>query len=255
MIDAHIHLDQYENIEMKINSWQKAGIKKVIAVSYDLASSYKTLELKEKFPDFILAGAGFHPEKGLPKESDFQEWQRLIRQERNNIACIGEIGLPHYELEKLPHSLESHMDFFKRCLHTAEEHSLPAALHAVYDKAAIVYEILQQETPDIAAHFHWLKAQMEVVRQITAAGYYVSLTPEVCYRERDQVLATFIPMEQLLMETDGPWPFKGPFEGKETTPLFLPDIAAFLAKERKMNIHTLKEQILHNTMRLYGSNI
>ncbi|WP_158736157.1 TatD family hydrolase [Alteribacillus sp. YIM 98480] len=252
MIDAHIHLEQYENIESSIEKWKKAGIQKVVAVSNNLASSYKTLELKEKFSDFILAGVGFHPEKGLPKEADFQEWQRLVYQERDKIACIGEIGLPHYELEQLPTSIEQHINFLNRCLHTAKDHMLPVALHAVHDKAEIVYQLLQQETPHLPAHFHWLKAQPEVVRQITASGYYISLTPEVCYRHRDQMLASMIPTEQVLIETDGPWPFEGPFKEKQTTPLFLSNIVSFLAKERNKNKQAIEKTIVHNTLKMYG---
>ncbi len=62
MIDAHIHLEQYDNIEKEIDKWRLSGIKGVIAVSNDLASSYRTLELQTKYKDFIYAAVGFHPE-------------------------------------------------------------------------------------------------------------------------------------------------------------------------------------------------
>ncbi|MEW5322846.1 TatD family hydrolase [Geobacillus thermoleovorans] len=46
MIDAHIHLEQYTDIDEQINHWQEAGITGVVAVSTDLRSSCRTLELK-----------------------------------------------------------------------------------------------------------------------------------------------------------------------------------------------------------------
>src|SRR5690606_463411 len=63
MIDAHIHLEQYEDtiLPVQIEKWQEAGVKGVIAVSNDLPSSYWTLELHEKFPGFIHTAIGFHP--------------------------------------------------------------------------------------------------------------------------------------------------------------------------------------------------
>jgi len=54
----------------------------------------------------------------------------------------------------------------------------------------------------------------QTLQNIFDSGYYVSLTPEVCYREWDQRLAKLALIEQLLIETDDPWPFSGPFEGK-----------------------------------------
>ncbi|RSL34026.1 TatD family deoxyribonuclease [Salibacterium salarium] len=252
MIDAHIHLEKYDNLAERIEKWQAAGIEKVVAVSNDLASSYRTLELKTQYPDFILAGCGFHPEMPLPTHADFQEWLRLVKSERERIACIGEIGLPHYEIENLPASLQTYQEFLVDCVKTAEEHHLPVALHAVHDKAKIVYEILKKETPSLSAHFHWLKAPADVTRNITASGYFVSVTPEVCYRERDQQLAAMIPENQLLLETDGPWPFQGPFTGHETTPLFIETIINYLAQKNNTSPHFLRQKTKDNAWNMYG---
>ncbi|SDH72701.1 TatD DNase family protein [Alteribacillus persepolensis] len=252
MIDAHIHLEQYEHADTAIENWMKAGVKKVVAVSNDLASSYRTLELKEKYPEFILAGVGFHPEKGLPHERDVEEWENLIAQERDQIACVGEVGLPHYKLEHLGEPFEEHIAFLTRCVHTASKYELPVALHAVHDKAKTAYDILQKEAPELSAHFHWLKAEASVVQSITDAGYYVSLTPEVCYRKRDQELAKRLPHRQLLIETDGPWPFQGPFARRQTTPLFLKEVAACAADTIGESADFFYKQTVRNTLRLYG---
>jgi TatD DNase family protein len=42
-----------------------------------------------------------------------------------------------------------------------------------------------------------------------AAGHYVGITPEVVYRERDQALVREVPLARLLVESDGPWPYRG----------------------------------------------
>lgn len=251
MIDSHIHLDQYDEVESRIERWQRAGIEKVVAISSDLESCYRTLELKEKFPDFILAGVGFHPEKDIPPRADVEEWKSLIQVERERISCIGEIGLPHYQLSFLTDPLTAHVEILKEYIDTACTYKLPVVFHAVHDKAEMVYRVLREEAPRLQAHFHWLKASEEVVHNIIKAGYYVSVTPEVCYRERDQKLASRIPDEQLLIETDGPWPFGGPFSGKGTTPLFLNDIIAYLAEERRTNEDDLRSLFVANAKRLY----
>ncbi|WP_246031803.1 TatD family hydrolase [Salibacterium salarium] len=252
VIDAHIHLEKYDNVEEHIKKWQAAGVEKVVAVSNDLPSSYRTLELKEQYPAFVLAGCGFHPEMSLPAPSDFQEWLRLVKIERENITCIGEIGLPHYELDDLPFSLQAYQEFLIECFQVAEEHHLPVALHAVHDKAKMVYDMLQMHAPTISAHFHWLKAPPNVVRNITASGYFISVTPEVCYRGRDQQLAEMVPDHQLLLETDGPWPFQGPFAGEKTTPLLIDRVIDFLAPKKDERPETLKQKLDDNLTRMYG---
>lgn len=82
-------------------------------------------------------------------------------------------------------------------------------------------------------------------------GYYVSVTPEVCYRERDQRLVKLIPIDQLLIETDGPWKHGDLFQHEDTTPLFLKDIVDSLSNILSISTVNINEILLANTKRLY----
>ncbi|WP_449539670.1 TatD family hydrolase [Ferdinandcohnia sp. Marseille-Q9671] len=252
MIDAHIHLEQYEGntIFEDLKKWQEAGITGVIAVSNDLSSSYRTLELTYQFPEFVHAALGFHPEQPLPSELDYLEWEQLVHKERGNIVAIGEIGLPHYNLANLPFSLKLYNDFLDRCLGVAAQNHLPVALHAVHDKAQMVLDLVEKNQIT-HAHFHWLKAPTDVIQKIVQAGYFISVTPEVCYRSRDHALVKQVPLSQLLIETDGPWPYKGDFTALPTTPLFLQDILTQLALLYRMEEKELRNLLLANTQRCY----
>ncbi|WP_100408079.1 TatD family hydrolase [Bacillus solitudinis] len=250
MIDAHLHLDQYKvgQIQEWVKTWQEAGVERVMAVSTNLASSYKTLELQRCFPSFVHACVGFHPEYSLPPEKDVLEWEKLLQIERNRITAIGEIGLPHYSLEA--NSLEKHIDLLKHYLDIASAQELPVALHAVHEKAHLVLQLVKKKQIQ-KAHFHWLKAPRNVVHAIVEAGYYLSVTPEVCYRERDMELVNDVPLANLLTETDGPWQFEGPFKNKPTSPLLLRDVLFSLAEIKQMNVHELEMQLTLNTKNCY----
>lgn len=253
-IDAHLHLDQYplDQLDRLIDQWIEQGVQKVVAVSTNLASSYQTLELREKYPAFIYAAVGYHPELDLPSEQELSELWNLIHQERSKISAIGEVGLPHYRFQgKGPVQLAAYLHILERFADLAVLQCLPLLLHAVHDKAELALSCLQQYGVK-QAHFHWLKAPLDVVERILQAGYYISVTPEVCYRTRDQELARYIPLSQLLIETDGPWPYEGSFKGLSTTPLFLKEVAAKVAvihgqtpeaiiRTCRTNIHELLE--------------
>lgn len=257
MIDAHIHLDQYLNnhFEDELKRWREAGLKKVVAVSTSLASSYQTLELKHKYPDFVIAAIGFHPEQSIPTEREMLEWLSLLHAERSSIAAIGEVGLPHYQLESLgAGALEVHLGQLQQFAQLAVHERLPIILHAVHDKAALALNILRKEGIKLA-HFHWLKASKETTEQILQAGYFVSLTPEVCYRTRDQELVKLVPLEQLLLETDGPWPFAGPFQELPTTPLMIKESATKVAQLKQLSTRELLAQCERNMKNLYGEEL
>ncbi|GAE24877.1 deoxyribonuclease [Halalkalibacter wakoensis JCM 9140] len=253
MIDSHIHLHQYDpsTLSKDIEQWQEVGVTRVMAVANDLSSSYRTLELQQKFPNFVHALVGFHPELPQPPERDIEEWQRLISKEIKRITAIGEIGLPHYHLNEMETSFEQHLELFEFFLHTAKLHKLPVALHAVHDKAEVALSLVKKYSIT-NAHFHWLKAPEQVVDQIIQSGYFISVTPEICYRKRDQLLAASVPLSQLLIETDGPWPFESQFKAKETTPLFLINIIEQLSKIKSTSIDRVKSSTSSNTKRCYN---
>ncbi|WP_078409940.1 TatD family hydrolase [Priestia abyssalis] len=250
MIDAHIHLDQYDDIDLKIEQWQAAGVTGVVAVSTDLNSSYDTLALKQKYPDFIWAAIGFHPEQPLPPDQDVAEWHSLLYQERRLISAVGEVGLPYYT----PHTsnMEQYIELLDNMMITAKKENLPIVLHAVHSGAPVAYKLLVKNRIK-KAHFHWLKAPASIVEQITTSGYYISVTPEVCYRERDEILVNHIPLDKLLIETDGPWPFSGPFEQMETTPLLLKDATKKVASLKGIALKETIEALTANTLSLYAS--
>jgi TatD DNase family protein len=251
--DSHIHLDSYtangSDLTNSIEKWRKAGIKGVIAVSRDLPSSYRTLELQRLFPDFVYAAAGFHPERQVPCDQEINEMLRLIATERNRLIAIGEVGLPHYS--EHVRSLEQYIELLGVFADAAVQYNLPLALHAVHDKAEKALSVLEKHNVQ-TAHFHWLKAPEPVLDRIIANRYYVSVTPEVCYRTRDQMLLKKLPYDRFMLETDGPWPFDGMFTGKQTTPLFLQETARQAAKFKQMDLDTVLVQASSNTRRCYG---
>ncbi|HET7658343.1 MAG TPA: TatD family hydrolase [Bacillales bacterium] len=255
-MDAHIHLDQYpeEEIERLVEQWKKAGVESVVAVSMDLASSYRTLELKHRFPDFIYAAVGHHPEQKPPNEADANELLALMSCERESISAIGEVGLPHYTLDQMePKEVDNYRYLLASFVAVANILQLPLALHAVHEQTQPVLNLLLAEKVK-RAHFHWLKADENTLQNVFDSGYSLSLTPEVCYRARDQKLAEKVPIDQLLVETDGPWPFSGPLEGIQTTPLFLNETCGQIAEIRKQTTEQIIDLTSKNAKKIYGDH-
>jgi TatD DNase family protein len=254
MIDSHIHLDKYprDHLDQLIEEWRLEGIEGVVAVSTNLASAYQTLELKESYPEFVYAALGYHPEQALPQTQEINELRSLIKSERKNIVAIGEVGLPHYELPSLNDPpIEGYLDLLQSFCELGVEQDLPLVLHAVHDKAELALDLLSSHKV-AKAHFHWLKAPVTFLEKIIQAGYYISVTPEVCYRERDQKLVEQVPLQQLLLETDGPWSYSGAFSTRRTTPLFLHEVAAKVGEIKKSPQKDIKEVCTSNSLSCFG---
>jgi len=83
------------------------------------------------------------------------------------------------------------------------------------------------------------------------AGYFVSVTPEVVYRERDRDLVELVPLESLLVESDAPWQYGGEFTSLPSGPWLAARAAEEVAKIKNRPIDEAMSQLCANTCRLF----
>lgn len=55
-----------------------------------------------------------------------------------------------------------------------------------------------------------------------------------------------------MVETDGPWPFEGIFEGQETHPRMIHAVIEQISLLHDVEADIVAETILHNTKRFYN---
>ncbi|AIQ45396.1 DNAase [Paenibacillus sp. FSL R7-0273] len=232
MIDAHIHLEQYDQavLEDMLSGLPGQGIDGLIAVSMNLESSVRTLELARRAPGLIKPAYGYHPEQPVPEEAELAALLRFIEEHAAHMAAVGEIGLPYYSraeaLERgLPFEMEPYIRLLDTLLGAAAQLGKPVVLHAVYEDALTACDLLDKHGIR-DAHFHWFKGPEEAVARMIERGYYISFTPDIVYEPEIQALARRYPPELVMAETDGPWPFEGPFAGRLTHPAMIRDAAA-----------------------------
>ncbi|GGM24227.1 hypothetical protein GCM10011351_07500 [Paraliobacillus quinghaiensis] len=82
-------------------------------------------------------------------------------------------------------------------------------------------------------------------------GYFISITPDCLYEAEIQQLIRDYPLEQMMVETDGPWPFKGPFSGKMTHPRMIHQIIQKVAELKQVQVDRIYQQVYHNTKTFY----
>lgn len=260
VIDAHIHLDLYEPTELypMLEEAFRSGVEAVVAVSMHLASCKANEELALRYPGRVHPAYGFHPEQELPGEDERKrllDWIR-VRHERGEAFAIGEVGLPYYmrtEREAAGESFDEspYLEWLESFVKLAAELDRPIVLHAVYEDADKACDLLQRHGVR-RVHFHWFKGSAETIDRMIASGYYVSITPDVAYESEIIELVERYPLEQLMAETDGPWPFEGPYSGHKTIPEMARYAAADIARLKGMAAEEAEAVLLRNTKTFYG---
>lgn len=252
VIDAHIHMDMYEEQQyIKIlDELEQNDITALVAVSNDFASSVRQLKLAKE-DNRIKPAIGYHPEQALPTEHEIVSILQLIDDNAESLTAIGEVGLPYYLRQEQPGlDVTPYVDVLECFIRKAAQLDLPIALHAVYDDGEIVCDLLEKYSVS-RAHFHWFKGEDHVLQRIVANGYMISVTPEVVYRPKIQRLVRKTPISQLMVETDGPWPFIGRFAEKMTHPSMMHHSIETIADIKGIRVEEVYRQIYGTTRKFY----
>lgn len=80
---------------------------------------------------------------------------------------------------------------------------------------------------------------------------YVSFTPDLLYNQETREIASYYPLDLILIETDGPWEFEGCFQGQRTMPWMMERTIHELAQIRQIQVDELTNQIFQNSIRCY----
>ena len=256
-IDAHIHLDAYEEGARQsfMERLSADGIDGVVAVSTTLASCKATRELAQRFPGRVYPAYGYHPERPLPSDQELRELLEWMDLHKSGMTAVGEVGLPYYtrteaEARGDRFDISPYVDLLEQFVRLAAEWDKPIVLHAVYEDADIACGLLEKYNVR-RAHFHWFKGSAATVERMSRNGYFVSFTPDILYEQEIEQLARVYPLEQIMAETDGPWPFEGPFRGQMTEPRMVAAVAGKLAEIKNLGAETVAETFLHNTRAFY----
>lgn len=172
------------------------------------------------------------------------------------MIAVGEVGLPYYSRQEAAERGEvldeaGYIRLLERFVAFAARHDLPIVLHAVYEDADTACDLLERHGVR-RAHFHWFKGSAETVERMIALGYYISFTPDIRYEDEIRELALRYPTDQVMSETDGPWPFEGPFAGQPTHPSMTADVCREWAALRDLSEAEAQAILLANANRFYG---
>lgn len=255
LVDAHIHLSDpkyCEKVDGIIEDSRQSNVVALVSNSMNLQSSLLSLQLAEEHPNLVYAALGIHPwnvRRLSPNEVE-ETLDLILHHETRGgrVVAIGEIGLDfQYANEKLQ---DLQLNVFHEMLSAAEKQSLPVIIHSRGTTSQIVDLLPSYGVEKIL--LHWFSQPMKLLPQIIDRGYYISEGPPTVYSSHTQEIIKRVPLTNLLTETDGPVSFRGPFEGRMTTPSFLLSVIKAVAKIKGMEEIEVADQILQNFSNLFG---
>lgn len=247
LVDCHCHLNEFDSIEDILKRARKNDVAKIIAVSMDIESCLKNLELGQTHRDIVVPALGVHPlEVANTTTMDIDEIFKLIRE--NKAAVIGEVGLHFLKISDKT-IIEKQREIFEKFLELAQELELPVIVHSKNAENETIRMLEKYNLKKVL--LHWYQGSIELAHKALDLGYYFSTTPAILYSKKLQKIFSELPLSRILVESDGPVVYIG----QTGEPFLVKSIIEKLALIRSEAIIKIGKETTKNAEMLFNLKI
>ncbi|EFM60717.1 hydrolase, TatD family [Brucella sp. BO2] len=253
LVDSHCHLD-FADFEPErdavVQRALNAGIKRMVTISTRVRKFDAIRTLAETY-EAVYCSVGTHP-NNAHEELDITADDLVRLAEHPKVVAIGEAGLDyHYDYapkEAQQRGFLAHIDAARRT-------QLPLVIHARSADADMA-EILEKETEKGAFPFilHCFSSGRALAKKGIELGGYISFSGILTFKNSADIreVASIVPRDRLLVETDAPYLAPVPHRGKRNEPSFVQHTAAVLAETIGVSPEEIAAITSDNVFRLFS---
>jgi len=263
--DSHCHLtfpefaDQMPQIRAAMAA---AKVDRALCICTTLEEFDDVQALASGYDNF-WASVGVHPDNEDVLEPTIDDLVR--RSALPKVIAIGETGLDYYQMEERKGGrsiadLEWQRNRFRVHIRAAQQTRKPLIIHT-RESSADTLAILREEGEDGGAKaaggvFHCFTETAEVARAALDLGFYISFSGILTFKKAQDLrdVATFVPLDRMLIETDSPYLAPVPYRGKTNNPSYVPFVAQQIAELRNLPVEAIGKATSDNFDRLFGQS-
>lgn len=255
MIDSHCHLhyDPYdEDRDLVIERAIEAGVGCFILPGTDSKTHQALIALARLRPQVCIPTMGLHPvmvNESEDYKAELAEVADLLEKRPVNFVAVGEIGLDYYWSQDFK---DVQKEAFVFQLEIARKHNLPVIIHT-RNAWSDTLDVMDQYR-DLKGVFHCFSGTNEDWQRIkTMNNMMVGLNATISYKNYASAdVLPQIPMDRILLETDGPYLAPAPYRGKRNEPSYIPLFMEQLAKIYGISVDQLDKITTFNTEKLFN---
>ena len=254
MIDIHCHLEQkaYNDDRYSIIEKCQNQLKAIITSCAHPQNFDLTLEIVEKFKNFVFATAGMHPI--YIKEFSNVEINSFIEKlkiNRKKFVGVGETGLDYFWV-KNENQRENQKKLFTQLISLAKQLELPLIIHS-RDAYEDTIEILEQEQArNVVMHMFGAN---KLTKRVIKNNWHISMNSIVLKSKKHKKVVRDCPINKLLIETDSPWLAPDSFLNKRNDPTSTSYIVKKVAEIKKTNFEEIDKITTENAINFFQLKI
>ena len=200
--------------------------------------------------DNFWCSAGVHPDNEGVREPSLDDLLALAAKPR--VVAIGETGLDYYRLNgRSVADMAWQRERFRVHIRASAATGKPLVIHtrsASVDTLAILRD-------EGAANgvFHCFTETEAVARAALDLGFYISFSGILTFKTAQDLrdVASFVPLDRCLIETDSPYLAPVPYRGKTNNPAYVPYVAQQIAVLKGIPVEEVAAATSANFERLF----
>jgi TatD DNase family protein len=244
LIDTHCHLDVEafsHDREAVIQHCHDMGIDGIVVPAIARTGWEALLTICRQHKG-LYAALGLHPVYlNRHTETDLADLEVYISQERP--LAVGEIGLDYFirELDR-----NKQQALFEQQLHIARDAGLPVILHVRKAHDKVLHTLKRIRVSGGIAHA--FNGSLQQAEQYLELGFKLGFGGTLTYDNARKIhtLASALPLEAIVLETDAPDMVVAAHHGERNSPEYLPDCLHALASLRDEDAETIAQVTTHN---------
>jgi TatD DNase family protein len=255
-IDSHCHLSSpglADRLHEVLPAMAAAQVDGALCICTTLEEFDQVLTIAQSHPR-LWASVGVHPDNEGVREPDEAELCRLA--DHPKVLAIGETGLDYFRLEG--RSLEDmawQRERFRVHIRAAKTCSKPLIVHT-RESAADTLRLLKEEGGgQVRGVFHCFTESDAVAREALDLGFYISFSGILSFKNAQALrdVASWVPLDKCLIETDSPYLAPVPHRGKSNEPAYVPFVAKALAQAKGLPVESVAQATTDNFYRLFNA--
>ncbi len=258
-VDSHCHLSfsgLAERLDDVRAEMAAAQVDRALCICTTLEEFEQVHALATRYDNFWCS-VGVHPDSEGVREPAVDDLLALARLPK--VVAIGETGLDYYRLNgRSLAAMEWQRERFRVHIRAARATRLPLVVHtrsASDDTLAILREEGARCDPGDGPGgvFHCFTETDAVARAALDLGFHISFSGILTFKTAQALreVATFVPLDRCLIETDSPYLAPVPHRGKINSPAYVPFVARQIAALKGLPVETVADATSANFARLF----
>ncbi len=251
-VDSHCHLDFPElaqDLDAILARMQQNQVSHALVVSVNLPNWPRLLDLVKPHA-CLYASVGVHPDY---EDAEEPTVQGLVERAESSdkVVAIGETGLDYFRLSE---PLDWQRERFRTHIRAAKQTGLPLIVHTREAREDTLRIMKEEGADECGGVLHCFTESWEMAQAAIDMNFYISLSGIVTFKKAQalQDVATRVPLDRLLIETDSPYLAPVPHRGKVNDPSKVMHVAEKIAELRGIPLAEVARVTTRNFFDLFS---